>query len=196
MSVLPVVGSELPTVFYAAVVDTVCVVDGLGNTLDAVDEGVGRSCVRMDSAELWPSIHDVCSVMRFLVRPVAVLTSQFFLSFDVGGDVCFSPGVSGWVPLTCPVHLDSWYMLPRKRGKVEKFGPHDEVWDWRSVLSDVARSSRLPELPDSDCCDRFRRIGRTCVLDLYCRKTDSCVQPLGGGIVSVDRSPFVPYCRV
>ena len=47
VSVLPVVGSELPTVFDAAVVDAVCMVDGLGNTLDAVDEGVGRSCVRI-----------------------------------------------------------------------------------------------------------------------------------------------------
>ena len=56
MSVPPVVGSELPTVFDAAVVDTVRMVDGLGKTLDVVDEGVGRSCVRMDSAELWLSL--------------------------------------------------------------------------------------------------------------------------------------------
>ena len=76
-------------------------------------------------------------------------------------------------------------MLPRKRWKVEKIGPHVEVWDWRSVLSDVARSSRLPELPDSDYCDRFHRIGRTCVLDLYCREMDSCVQPLGGHLFRI-----------
>ena len=57
-------------------------------------------------------------------------------------------------------------------------------------------SSRLPELPDSDCRDRFRRIGRTCVLDLCFRETNSCVQPLGSGCVFVDCSPFVPYCRV
>ena len=55
------------------------------------------------------------------------MRSQFFLSFDVGGDVCSSPGVSGQVPLSCPVDLDSLYMLPRKRGKVEKIGPYIEV---------------------------------------------------------------------
>ena len=73
MSLLPVVGSELPTIFYAVVVETVSMVDGLGNTLDAVDEGVGRSCVRMDSAEPWPSLHDVHRVMSFLV-----LVSSFY----------------------------------------------------------------------------------------------------------------------
>ena len=87
-------------------------------------------------------------------------------------------------------------MLHRKRGKVEKSGPHVEVWDCRGVLGDVARSSRLPELPDSYCYNQFRRISRTCVLDLHCREMDSCVQPLGGGIVSVDRSPFILFCRV
>ena len=95
VSVLPVVGSKLPTVFDAAMVDTVRVVDGLGDTLDAFDESVGWSCVCMDSAEPWPSLHDVRSVMSFLVRPVAVLISQFFLSYDVGGDVCLSPVVGG-----------------------------------------------------------------------------------------------------
>ena len=80
MSILPVVGSELTTDSDAAVVGTEHVDDVMGDTLDAVDEGVGRSCVRMDSAEAWPVLHDKRSVMSFLVRPVAVLTSQFFFT--------------------------------------------------------------------------------------------------------------------
>ena len=78
MSVLPVVGSEHPTDSDAAVVVPEHVDDVRGDALDAVDEGVGRSCIRADSAEAWPVLHDECSVMSFLVRPVIVLTSQFF----------------------------------------------------------------------------------------------------------------------
>ena len=78
MSVLPVVGSELPTDSDAAMVVTENVDGVRGETLDAVDEGVGQSCVRADSAEAWPVLHDERSVMSFLVRPVVVLTSQFF----------------------------------------------------------------------------------------------------------------------
>ena len=66
VSVLPVVGSELPTDSDAAVVVTEYVDDVRGDTLDAVDEGVGRSCVRSDSAEVWPVLHDERSVMSFL----------------------------------------------------------------------------------------------------------------------------------
>ena len=51
MSVLPVVGSELPTDSDAAVVGTVRVDDVMGDTLDAVGESVGRSCARMDSGQ-------------------------------------------------------------------------------------------------------------------------------------------------
>ena len=78
MSVLPVVGSELPTDSDAAVVVTEHVDDVRGDTLDVVDEGVGRSGVRADSAEAWPVLHDERSVMSFLFRPVVVLTSHFF----------------------------------------------------------------------------------------------------------------------
>ena len=79
MSVLPVVGSELPTVSDAAIVAMEHLDDVMGDTLDAVDEDLGLSCVRVDSAEAWPVLHDERSVMSFLVRPVAVLTSQFFI---------------------------------------------------------------------------------------------------------------------
>ena len=101
VSVLPIVGSELPTDSDAAVVVTEYVDDVWGDTLDAVDEGVGRSCVRSDSAEVWPVLHDERSVMSFLVRPVAVL------SYEVDEDDRLSPVVSSRVPLPCLVDLDS-----------------------------------------------------------------------------------------
>ena len=165
-------------------------VDGLGDTLDTFDEGAGHSCVRMVLAEPWPSLHDVRSVMSFLVRPVAILTSQFFLSYEDGGEDWYSPMICGRVPLPCPVDLDSLYMFPMKTGRYRKLGPHAEVWDWRGILKNVASSSQLPELLDSDRRDRFRNLGRTCVLDLNVRETNSDVQPLGGGCIVSDGSPL------
>ena len=58
---------------------------------------------------------------------MAVLTSQFLLSYDVGGDDCFSPVVGGRVPLPCPVDLDSLCMLPGNDCKNDETGPHAEV---------------------------------------------------------------------
>ena len=79
MSVLPVVGSELPTDSDAAVVGTMRVDDVMGDTLDAVGESVGRSCVRTDSVEAWPVLQDEHCVMSFLIRPASILSSHFFV---------------------------------------------------------------------------------------------------------------------
>ena len=170
MSVLPVVGSELPTDSDAALVGTVCVDDVMGDTLDAVGESVGRSCVRMDSGEAWPVLHDEHSVMSFLVRPAAVLTSQFFVWYDDGGDDCFSPVVGGCVPLTCPVDLDSLCMLPwNDRRKVET-GSH-------AVMSHGhlgCRSFRIQTAWIGFC-----KVGRTYVLDLNIRETYPALSRLG-----------------
>ena len=66
VSVLPDVGSELPTVY-------------VGNgALGVVSLRVGQSCLRMDSEETLPALQDERSMMSFLVRPAAVLISIFF----------------------------------------------------------------------------------------------------------------------
>ena len=96
------------------------------------------------------------------------------------------------MPLLCPVDLDSLCLL-LYNGET---GPQAEVWDWRSVLYGIARSSRLPELPDSDCQDRFRGVGRTYVLDLSVRGTYSHAKSPGGGIVTMARLPPILYCWV
>ena len=54
----------------------------------------------------------------------------------------------------------------------------------------------MPELPDSDCLDRFRKVGRTYVLDLHIREMYPRVEPTGGDLETVARLPPVPYCRV
>ena len=87
-------------------------------------------------------------------------------------------------------------MLLRSDIKNAETGPQDEVWDWRSVLCGIASSSRLPELLDSDCPDRFRETGMTYVLDLSVRGTYSHVESPGGSLVTMARLPPLPYCRV
>ena len=108
VSVLPVFGSEPSTDSDADMVVTEYVDDVRGDTLDAVDEDVGRSCVRSGSAEVPPDLHDNRSVMNFLVRPVAILIGQVFLLYEVGDDR-FSPMVDSRVSLSCglglPLHV-------------------------------------------------------------------------------------------
>ena len=54
----------------------------------------------------------------------------------------------------------------------------------------------MSELPGSDCLDRFRKVGRTYVLDLNIRETYPRVEPQGGGLEMVARLPPVLYCRL
>ena len=84
VSALPVVGSELPTGLSAAVGVTEQLVVDLGDTLDKVGHGAGQSCVRMVPAECLPDLREVRDIMISWIRPVAVLTSQFFLSDEEG----------------------------------------------------------------------------------------------------------------
>ena len=86
VSVLPVVGSELSTGLSATVGVTGQLVVDLGGTLDKVGHGAGQSCVRVVPAERLPFLREVCDIMLSWIRPVAVLTSQFFLS-DENGEV-------------------------------------------------------------------------------------------------------------
>ena len=80
VSVLPNVGSELPTDSdVAAVVCAALVDEVMDDALDVVGLSVGQSCLRMDSEDALPVLHDERSVMSFLVWPVAVLISHFFV---------------------------------------------------------------------------------------------------------------------
>ena len=78
ISVLPVVGSELPTGLSAAVGVMEQLVVDLCDTLDKVDHGAGQSCVRIVPVERLSDLREVRDIMFSWIRPVAVLTSQFF----------------------------------------------------------------------------------------------------------------------
>ena len=127
VSVLPDVGSELPTVYE------------VGNgALDEVGSCAGQSCFQMDSADTLPALQDERSVMSFLVRPAAVLISQFFLSYDDCGDDRFSPGISDRVSLNCHVDLDSLWMVHREDRRTVETWSHAGVSVWRRVLCGIA----------------------------------------------------------
>ena len=127
VSVLPVVGSELPT-FYE-----------VGNgALDGVGLSARQSCFRMDSEDTLPVLQDERSVMSFLVRPAAVLISQFFLSYDDCGDDRFSPGISDCVSLNCHGDLDSLWMVHREDRRTVETRSHAGVSVWRRVLCGIA----------------------------------------------------------
>ena len=66
VSVLPDVGSKLPTVHEVG-----------NNALDVVGLRVGQSCLRMNLEDTLLALQDERSVVSFLVRPAAVLISQF-----------------------------------------------------------------------------------------------------------------------
>ena len=101
---------------YGAVVD-------LGSTLDKVGHGAGQSCVRIVPAERLPFLCEVCDIMLSWIRPVAVLTSQFFLS-DENGEVDMPSRRNGsHASLRQEVDFDSLYICPQKTGHALTAGP-------------------------------------------------------------------------
>ena len=94
VSVLPVVGSDLLTGLSAAAGGTDQLFLGSGRTLDKVGHGAGQLGVRMVPAEHLPELREVRDIMFSWMRPVAVLTSQFFLS-DEEGDLEMPLRISG-----------------------------------------------------------------------------------------------------
>ena len=130
---------------------------------------VGQSCLRMDSEDTLPALQDERSVMSFLVWPVTVLISQFFLQYDDCGDDRFSPGVSDRGSLDCHVDIDSLWMVHWEDRRNVETGSHTRVSDWKSVLCCVALLSRRPEFPDTDSLNCFRDVGKNCEPVKACR---------------------------
>ena len=86
VSVLPVVGSDLLTGLSVAAGGTDRFFLNSGDILDKVGHGAGRSGARMVPVERLLMLREVRDIMFSWMRPVAILTSQFFLS-DEGDDV-------------------------------------------------------------------------------------------------------------
>ena len=167
VSVLPDVGSELPTVSDVAAVVCAAPVYEVGNgALDEVGLNVGQSCFRMDSEDTLPPLQDERSVMSFLVQPAAVLISQFFVSYDDCGDDRFSPGMSDRVSLNCHVDLDSFWIVSRDVHRNVETGSRTGVSDWRRILRCVARMSCLPEFPVNNGLKCLDDLWRNYIMDL------------------------------
>ena len=64
------------------------------------------------------------------------------------------------------------------------------------MLCDVARMSCFPEFSDVVWLQRFRDIGKKCVLDLIAGETYSPVQTPASGVETVAQMPFFPHCQV
>ena len=90
VSVLPVVGSDLLTGLSVAAGGTDQLFLDSGDVLDKVGHGAGRSGARMVPVERLLKLREACDIMFSWMRPVAVLTSQFFLSEEGEDVVCWS----------------------------------------------------------------------------------------------------------
>ena len=167
VSVLPAVGSELPTDSdEAAVVCTALLDEAVDDALDMVGLHVGQSCFRTDSEDALPGLLEERSVRNCLVRPDTVLLNQDFVSTDNRGDDRFSPGVRNHFSLDWQVDLDSHWMVYGEGRWNGENGYRAGASDWRSVLCCVALMPRLPEFPDTECLNCFNELGKTCVMDL------------------------------
>ena len=182
VSVLPDVGSELPTVY-------------VGNgALDVVGLGVGPSCLRMDSEETLPALQDERSVMSFLVWPAAVLTGQFILSDEEFGEDGSSPRLHISGSLVCHVDLDSLWTAPWDDSRPLETGSRPGISIWSNVMCSISRLSRRPVLLVTGCLRSFRDLGRACVLDLNAGETYAPVWLSGGGLETVPPKPPFPPC--
>ena len=134
VSVLPVVGSDLLTGLSKAVGATDPLFLGSGSILDQVGHGAGQSGVRMVPVEHLPELREVCDIMFSWMRPVAVLTSQFFLS-DEEGDLEMPLRINGGrASLQQEVDFNYCYNCPLKIEQVQRVGPAENRWDGHRLL--------------------------------------------------------------
>ena len=157
VSVLPVVGSDLLTGMSVAAGVTDQLFLDSGSILDKVGHGAGQSSVRMVPAERLPELREVRDIMFSWMRPVAVLTSQFFLSDEEGEletPLCINGGRAS---LQQKVDFDYRYSCPRKMKQAEKAGPALNRWDWHRIMDIICWFSKwlnIPKLgPSNGLCE-------------------------------------------
>ena len=131
VSVLPVVGSDLLT----------------GSSLDKVGHGAGRSGVRMVLVERLPELREVRDIMFSWMRPVAVLTSQFFLS-DEEGELEIPLRINdGRASLQQEVDFNDGYIGPLKIEQAQGVGPAENRWDDHRILDIICWLCRWLNIP-------------------------------------------------
>ena len=86
-------------------------------------------CAHIVPAEHLPDLCEVCEIMFSWIRPVAVLTSQFFLS-DVKGEMDMPSHINGGrASLQQEVDFDSLYICPQKMKHALSASPAVDRWD-------------------------------------------------------------------
>ena len=98
--------------------------------------------------------------------------------------------------LVCHMDLDSLWMIHWDDRRTVETESHTGVSVRRRVLRGVARMSCLPEFPDAVWLQRFRDIGKKCVLDLNAGETYAPVRTPESGVKTDARMPFFPHCQV
>ena len=157
VSVLPVVGSDLITGLSAAAGVTDQLFLGLGSNLDKVGHGAGQSGVRMVPVERLPELCEVRDIMFSWMRPVAVLTSQFFLS-DEEGELEMPLRINGGrASLQQEVDFNYCYNCPQKIEQVERVGPAENRWDCQRIIDIICwlyKWLNIPKLgPRNGLCE-------------------------------------------
>ena len=176
VSVLPVVGSDLPTGLSAAVGVTEQLGVDLGNTLDKVGHGAGQSCVRMVPAERLPDLREVRDIMFCWIRPVAILTSQFFL-LDEKGEMDMPSHINGGrASLQQEVDFDSLHRCPQKMRHALTADPAVDRWDWGSIIEFIKWFCMLLDIPKLAESNGLRDLDRKYKLKLCVRMVQSSVQ--------------------
>ena len=157
VSVLPVVGSDLLTGLSVAAGETDQFFLGSGSSLDKVDHGAGRSGVRMVPVERLPELCEVRDIMFSWMWPVAVLTSQFFLS-DEEGDLEIPLRINvDRASLQQEVDFNDGYIDPLKIEQAQGIGPAENRWDGHRILDIICwlcRWLNTPKLgPTNGLCE-------------------------------------------
>ena len=128
VSVLPVVGSDILTGLSVAAGGADQLLLGSGDILDKVGHGAGQSGVRTFK------LREVRNIVFSWMRPVAVLTSQFFLS-DEGEDVEMPLHINdGRAFQQRKVDFNYVNICPQMTEGIQSVGPTENRWDGHRIL--------------------------------------------------------------
>ena len=134
VSVLPAVGSDILTGLSVAAGGADQLLLGSGDILDKVGHGAGQSGVRMVPVEHLSKLREVRNIVFSWMRPVAVLTSQFFLS-DEGEDVKMPLCIDdGRALLQRKVDFNYVNNCPQMTEGIQSVGPTENRWDGNRIL--------------------------------------------------------------
>ena len=141
------VGSELLTGLSAAVGVTDQLFLDSGSTLDKVGRGPGHSGVCVVPAERLPELRELRDVMFSWMRPVAVLTSQFFLS-DEEGELEMPLRINGGrASLQQEMDFNYCYICPQKIKQAERVGPAVNRWDCHRIIDIICWLCKWLNIP-------------------------------------------------